>query len=139
MGQMDSGKKVFGDRGMSADFNVGRVGRIGMSSVLVPCWGATSADLFVTPVRGYPNLWRRPGRMGRIDPQLPLAPHIYVLARVPFACPWLFLAGIGQQVALIPPHGSVFKPDRQLAELGFGGQAERTRSQQPIRPSPRDW
>ena len=41
---------------------------------------------------------------------------------VQFACPWLFLPGIGQQVVLIPPHVSAYKPDRQLADMGFYGE-----------------
>ena len=95
MGQMDSGRKVLGDRDVSADFNVGRLGRIGMSSILFPCRAPDR------PISPSPLFWAVPvSGAGHVawdvsTLNFPWAPHLYVVARDPFACPCLFMAGIG--------------------------------------------
>ena len=123
MGQMDSGKtrKVLGDRDVSADFNVGRLGRIGMSSILFPCRAPHR------PMSPSPLLWAVPvSGAGQVawdvsTLTLPLGPaslwshaiHLHV-----FVCPWLALDNRGSN----SPQVSVCKQDRQLADLGFDGE-----------------
>ena len=87
-------RKVLGDRDVSGDCRLRRVGRIGMASVLFACLGATGGVYIATSVRECPNVWCPCRRVGRLGHRLVCGSLYVAFVRAAFVFVSQPLAGI---------------------------------------------